>query len=276
MLEDNQSRQEWVRGWRREARRERRNKHHFNMGKGPSILAGLFLLAIGAVLISRNVGVDLPDWLFKWPMIPIVIGLFIGISNGFRDMGWLVVSGVGFFFLADDIWQEVNVSRFVIPGIIVLIGLVLITRPFRRRDVMWDVTFKATEEDKGYQSEGVYTIDKADQEELIDVVSVFGNVKKNIFSKTFRGGEVVCVFGGAEINLTQADFNGKMTIEVVQVFGGTKLIIPPHWQVHSGDTVAVFGGIEDKRKPMPPGQEPERILILKGFTLFGGLEIKSY
>lgn len=276
MLDDNQSREEWVRGWRREGRRERRNRHH-NMGKGPSILAGLFLLAIGAVLISRNVGVDMPDWLFKWPMIPILIGLFIGFSNGFRDMGWLVVSGVGFFFLADDIWKDVEVSKFVIPGIIVVIGLALIARPLRRRDMVWKATTKTTEEDKYAQSaEGVYTADKGDQEEQIDAVSVFGNVKKNIFSKTFKGGEVVCVFGGAEINLTQADFDGKMTIEVVQVFGGTKLIIPPHWQVHSGDTVAVFGGIEDKRRPMSPGQEPERILILKGFTLFGGLEIKSY
>jgi hypothetical protein len=31
----------------------------------------------------------------------------------------------------------------------------------------------------------------------------------------------VCIFGGAEINLTQADFQGKVVLEVVQVLGVT-------------------------------------------------------
>ena len=64
-----------------------------------------------------------------------------------------------------------------------------------------------------------------------ETVTIFGGDKKLIISKDFKGGESVCAFGGVEINLTQADINGNATIEVVQLFGGTKIIVPPHWKV---------------------------------------------
>ena len=92
-------------------------------------------------------------------------------------------------------------------------------------------------------------------------------------SKNLRGGEIVAVFGGAEVNLTQADFYNRIEIEVVQIFGGTKLVVPANWEVRS-EAVALFGGIEDKRMPMAPS--PDKVLVLKGTTIFGGIEIKSF
>jgi predicted membrane protein len=104
---------------------------------------------------------------------------------------------------------------------------------------------------------------------------MFGGTKKNVISKDFKGGEVTCVFGGAEINLSQADINGKVVLEMHQVFGGTKLIVPPHWQVNHQETVAFMGGIEDRR-PDTKDTDPNKILILKGTSVFGGLDISSY
>src|SRR5690606_6223030 len=86
---------------------------------------------------------------------------------------------------------------------------------------------------------------EAAAEDRIESVSIFGGVKKNIVSKNFRGGEIVNFFGGSEINLIQADINGRINLEVVQVFGGTKIIVPANWTIHS-EMVAIFGGIEDK------------------------------
>jgi hypothetical protein len=108
----------------------------------------------------------------------------------------------------------------------------------------------------------------------LDVVSIFSNIKKIVYSKKFKGGDVVSIFGGAEVNLTQADFEGKVVIEMVQVFGGAKLIVPPHWQIRS-EMVAIFGGIEDKRTPQP-NYDTEKVVILNGTTFFGGIEIRSY
>ena len=101
-------------------------------------------------------------------------------------------------------------------------------------------------------------------------------MKKNIISKNFRGGESVTVFGGTEINLTQADISGAVGLEITQIFGGTKLIVPANWTVQSKELVAILGGIDDKRPPVPNAGAPEKVLILKGTCLLGGIEIRSY
>ncbi len=80
----------------------------------------------------------------------------------------------------------------------------------------------------------------------LDAVSVFGGVKKTILSKDFKGGEIVNVFGGAELDFTQANINGQVVIDITQIFGGTKIIVPSHWMVIS-DMAAIFAGFDDKR-----------------------------
>ena len=55
-----------------------------------------------------------------------------------------------------------------------------------------------------------------------------------------------------------------------------RLIIPANWEVHS-ELVSVFGNIEDKRSIQPKlNAEVEKVLVLKGNTFMGGIEIKSY
>jgi predicted membrane protein len=83
--------------------------------------------------------------------------------------------------------------------------------------------------------------------------------------------------GGAEIVLTQSDLNSsRVELEITQVFGGTKIIVPPHWKV-SSDLVAIFGGIEDRR-PLMSNQaiSDEKHLVIKGTSIFGGIDIRSY
>ena len=110
--------------------------------------------------------------------------------------------------------------------------------------------------------------------DVLDIVSIFGSVRKNILSKSFRGGEIVSVFGGSEVNLTQADIDTTAELEIVQIFGGTKLIIPSNWNVRS-EAVAILGGVEDKRE-MNSSVTPGKTLIIKGTTIFGGIDIVSY
>jgi hypothetical protein len=65
-------------------------------------------------------------------------------------------------------------------------------------------------------------------------------------------------------------------MELTNVFGGTKLIIPAHWEINS-ELVSVFGSIEDKR-PIQPNTTigDKKVLILRGTTFMGGIDIKSY
>ncbi len=112
-------------------------------------------------------------------------------------------------------------------------------------------------------------------EEYLDVHAVLGGVKKNIQSKNFKGGEIVCFMGGAEISFMQADILQPVVLEVNTVFGGTKLIIPGNWEVQS-EISAVFGGVEDKRNFQNQNPDTDKKIILKGSCLFGGVEINNY
>lgn len=84
------------------------------------------------------------------------------------------------------------------------------------------------------------------------------------------------MFGGAEINFSQADIKGRAVLEVNAVFGGAKLIIPANWTVQSSELVAILGGVEDNRVLQMGAGDPDKVLILRGNAIFGGITLKSY
>ena len=117
---------------------------------------------------------------------------------------------------------------------------------------------------------------QATNEDVIESVTFMGSVKKNIISKNFKGVDITNVLGGAEINLSQADFEGTVALEVTNILGGTVLYIPANWEIHS-ELVSVMGGIEDKRPVQNNvANEKNKILILRGTVFMGGIEIKSF
>jgi predicted membrane protein len=103
---------------------------------------------------------------------------------------------------------------------------------------------------------------------------VLGGIHKNILSKNFKGGDITIFMGGAELNLSQADIQGTARLDITQIMGGTKLIVPPHWTIRSGLT-SVLGSIEDKRQNIGI-PNPEKVLVIDGTTVFGGIEIRNY
>ena len=64
--------------------------------------------------------------------------------------------------------------------------------------------------------------------------------------------------GGTEINLMKADIQQPIVLEVNNVFGGAKLIVPSNWNVKN-EVTAVFGGIEDKRTISTGRQMPQKL-----------------
>ena len=113
------------------------------------------------------------------------------------------------------------------------------------------------------------------EDDFVDSTTIFGGSKKIIISKNFRGGDIVNVFGGTELDLTQADMDGQAILELTTVFGGTTLIIPSNWDIKS-EAVMIFGGVEDKRKMTTTPEIPRKTLVLQGTVIFGGIDIKSF
>ncbi|MES2380266.1 MAG: LiaF domain-containing protein [Bacteroidota bacterium] len=241
------------------------NDRTHSKGTG-KVLGGIVLLIVGVVLFARQLGADLPYWLFRWEMFLIVLGVFMGAKDSFRRNGWIVLVLIGSFFLIDDLIIDIRLIKFFWPTVILILGATMILAPNRKK--AWN---RWNNKNDRFDGDGINNTN-----DFIDSTAVLGGVKKNIVSKDFKGGEIFNVFGGTEIDLSQSDINGVVELEITQVFGGTKLILPAHWEVKS-EITAVLGGIEDKRKNLSALNIADgKVLILRGTSVLGGIDIKSF
>ncbi len=231
------------------------------------VWTGALLLLIGVAALMR-ISFDVPQWIFSWQMLLIMLGIFMGVRHRFRQGPWFVLILIGSVFMLRDFFPGFIDQRMIWPVVLIAVGLFLMIRPRRMRQ--GKALESAAAEDDVNAGQSI-----AGTEELLDSTSIFGGIKKTILSKNFCGGEIVNIMGGTELNLSQADINGIVVLEVTQIFGGTKIIVPRHWEVKP-EMAAIFGGIDDKRFIEPGAVDASKILLLKGTSIFGGIEVRSY
>jgi predicted membrane protein len=274
-------RKRWKEDWRRK-REERRNHYrerwmtHNQSGRG-NRWTGVFLLIIGGVALLKAMLFPLPAWVFTWQMLLIALGFFLGIRHGFRGGAWFILMLVGGVFLINEFFPEIMLRQYIWPAALIVLGLFFILKPRRHHRYLNESADKKVDDkiEPALNAENSRVSDTISSEDYIDTTSIFGGVKKNIISKNFKGGDITNIMGGSEIDLTQADINGTVTIDLTQVFGGTKLIVPSNWQVKA-QMAAIFGGVEDKRSVQNTTLDPNKLLIIDGTSIFGGIEIRSY
>jgi predicted membrane protein len=242
------------------------------------IWTGVFLLIVGGAALLKSFLVPVPDWLFTWQTLLIAIGVFIGLRHSFHGGAWFILILIGGAFLLNDYFLKGDLNKHIWPVVIIAMGAFFILRPGRKSmRKEWEQKIKSGEWGDGANKESGFTPKEPDfdKQDFIDATSIFGSTKKNILSKNFIGGDITNIFGGTELNLTQADINGKAVIDITTIFGGAELFVPSHWMVKS-EVVTIFGGVEDKRSVSTIADTPDKVLILKGTVIFGGIEIKNF
>lgn len=261
-----------------------------NNPRNGKALVGVILLMVGAILLLQQYVI--PDWVKLWPLWLIGWGVFIGARSNFQKNSFFVLMGLGVVFLFTE--NIHNAGGFIWPLGIIGFGLWMILRrrtPYDKDYWKKHYSYKWDPAASAPGAGGTPPVEEANYTEVppkesysgyshtgddyLDAVSVFGGVKKTILSKDFKGGEIVNIFGGAELDFTQADINGRVIIDITQIFGGTKIIVPSHWQVVS-DLAAVFASVDDKRMKTTASPNNEKILILKGVSIFAGVDVRSF
>jgi len=228
-----------------------------------SILGIMFIL-VGSVLIANKLDL-IPDeirhYLFTWQMLLIALGSLNLIFRNNSKTGIILIC-IGVVFLLPRIFpMEEQLKDLLWPVAFIVVGGVMLMSKRKRPKISINVG--------GQHSEvGSDTLD-----ELV----VFGGNKSIVTSSKFQGGKVTVLFGGSEINLMQANMdNTESTIDIITMFGGCELIVPPHWEVQV-EVVSIFGAFEDHRSRLIEDTTTDKkVLRLKGFVFFGGGEIKSY
>ncbi|HLY72207.1 MAG TPA: DUF5668 domain-containing protein [Puia sp.] len=235
---------------------------------------GLFIVGAGILLLAREMHADIPDWIFTWPTLLICIGIIIGFQNQFRNIAWLLFIAAGSFSLVDKQMPDLHLHHYIYPVLLIFLGLFFI---FRRRNDQWvrqRQEWRSKWKDSWHNMEHEANIN-TDSGEFIDSTSIFGSVKRIVLSKNFKGGDLTCFMGGAEIDLSQADIQSPVRLDITQLFGGTKLVVPGNWNVKTHVT-SIFAAVEDKRVMQITIPDANKILILDGTSIFGGIEITSY
>ncbi len=228
------------------------------------ILIGVLFIAAGAILLLRIAGVNIPlvfpGFLFSWQMILIILGIFFLVSEGNRSTG-LVLLIIGTVFLSKSYFGIGfrEIFRFAIPALFVIAGFLLVFPRYIRK--------------KKRHHNSVVT----DAGNDLQAVHIFSGGTRMVQSDQFRGGEVVCIFGGADIRFRDTSLApGPNVLHVSCLFGGCEIFVPNDWTV-SSEATTIFAGFSDKRylAGQKPSANEQKTLVIKGFLLFSGVEIKS-
>jgi len=211
-------------------------------------LLGIILVIIGAIFLLDNLGFDieLPWYIFRWPMIFILIGVVNLLSGNTKPA--LIFFSIGALFYLDlfDILQ----IRHAWPIVLIAIGISFILR-------------------KGGKSNSSGN----SGQDYFDEIAIFGGTDKTFTSQSLQGGKITSVFGGSKIDLRDARLQPEgASIELFCMFGGTEILVPNDWEVNM-EATAILGGFSDERKNVELNATGK--LHIKGFVMFGGGELKN-
>jgi hypothetical protein len=80
-----------------------------------------------------------------------------------------------------------------------------------------------------------------------------------------------CIFGGGEIDLTEAVLTSQVTvITAAAIFGGLEITVPYGIAIRN-ESVGIFGGVE---LPADSALEGAPLVVIKGAAVFGGIEVR--
>ena len=224
------------------------------------ILAGLLLLAFNFDILSG----DLRHVIFSWQMLLIAIGVVSLFTSESRTPGLILVF-IGVFFIIPEIFDfHISFVKLFWPLLLIGLGVLILFRKgfiqdkWRHRKIISETG--NTIIDEGY----------------INEANIFSGSKHKVVHQVFKGGKISNIFGGTEIDLTQATLGeGRNELIVECIFGGVTIIVPSDWKVVLNIS-SIMGGFSDKRSYIRENLDTSHILVIRGSAIFGGGEIKSY
>jgi predicted membrane protein len=208
-------------------------------------LWGVILMAVGGLLLLRNL--DLVWFRFRhvWPIILVVFGVYLvwRAMEGRRLSGG--DGGPGTPGSGGGIGGGVQVG--VIGGLDATSGL-------RAPEFAGPSSFR---------------------DDRLDEFAVFGGGDRMLRSRSFRGGNVTAIMGGFDIDLRDADIAGDSArIEMFVLMGGVDLKVPENWTVVIDVTPFMGGADYSAGSRRPPAEGQTKVLTVTGFVCMGGIEVR--
>ncbi len=219
------------------------------------LIIGALVIALGFVFLLDELDVmDASQVLRWWPALALAWGLMMltGICCRRQVTGGILVS----FFAGWMLLQRAGIVHHspwsLWPLALVVLGGSMVIASLRGR-----ATTAALEEGAG----------------TLRAFALWSGAGRKVVSEDFRGGEITAIMGGHDIDLRPAKIaGGPAVIDVFIWWGGVDLRVPPGWKV-TNEALALLGGVDDKTRA--PEGEATGHLVIKGFIVMGGMEVKN-
>ena len=228
---------------------------------------GVILIAVGFILILEKLNLipeSVSNLLISWQMLLIGIGIISLIGRN-RTGGTILIMIGGFFMITELIIVPDEIRQIYWPLILVAIGIALL---LRHRDSLHHQP----------SSSPLFNAPNDNTHHNFDDFVIFGGREIFINSQAFEGGKATSIFGGMEYDLRKASMvPGGAMIDCVSVFGGCGFKIPMDWNVRN-EVTTIFGGFTDKRGDTFNERyyDPSKTIVIKGISIFGGIEVKHF
>lgn len=243
---------------------------------------GVLLIALGVILILERLNLipeSIADALISWQMLLVGVGI-LSLIGGNRTAGVIMIVIGGTFMIPELITVPHEIRRIYWPLILVLLGVLILMkqRDHRKWNGLGDSFNMPNNTNGPNQPEPEDSSAKAESFNTFDDFVIFGGREIFVNSPALAGGKATSIFGGIEFDLRKATLRpGGATIDCVSVFGGCGFKIPMDWNVRN-EVTTIFGAFTDKRGETYNDRyyDPSKTLVIKGVSLFGGIEVKHF
>ncbi len=216
------------------------------------MIIGIIILLIGILYLIEifNPGFHL-EFDIVWPVVLIAISIYYIIKDEKLDFTKILMLFIGLWFL--------------------LVNTSLITEPYDK--AFWPVVLILV---GGYIVMNSLNMGKKNtkiktNKHSKDYFGIFSEVKDSIKTKNFKGADVYCIFGGAELDLRDTELKEDTILNVYSFFGGATIKVSDNYNVVCNST-AILGANENKASNDIDKSKPK--LIINCISFCGGTEIK--
>lgn len=216
----------------------------------PQLLFGLVLLVAGVVLLLNRLDVvDVSFWGLVgtwWPLLVVAVGLaaLATVPRAWPGPAVIILVGVVAQLVRLDVF-DFDVGSLLWPILLIVVGLGLLLR-FGRAP--------------------------SDSAETIRSTVFWWGSNPRTSSQRFRSAVLTAVMGGIDLDLRDADIQGRADISVFAFWGGVDIKVPPTWHV-TVRGLPLLGGWDDKTTPPDSPDAPH--LVVHITAIMGGAEIKN-
>jgi predicted membrane protein len=255
---------------KRDIENDIKQRMHQNMQRNvrpPGMVAGIALIALGTLFLLDHLGIVETGRLFAfWPLLIVLVGLVKFLQARSR-VGGAITIVIGVLLQLSQLGYLRLTWGTLWPVVLIAAGLAMI----------WS-RFEMPKTPTPTVTAGMGSVSGANSYDTLNEYSLFGGIERRMHTNSFRGGSIVAVFGGVEVDFRSAEIEGEEAVVYVEaVFGGIELKVPERWKVvFQGQSI--FGGYSDETRPPLAdalGTAPRKMLVLRGKAVFGGINVKN-